>query len=176
MRKWRRFIRSALFFAIFLVLLPFWKYTLACLAFLMLSVFYFGVDVYSIDKRKTQKESVTENYSGPHGILGDYIIESTKSYGLFIELLGAPVFIDIKQDKFLEQRKQRAIHLFENQKKLEINLVKFINQNAEFKTKKIDSIGLHYIKNLERGEVFWDPDGYTLLYGLEFVLESQKDK
>lgn len=167
MKNYRRFFRPILFFAIFLFLLI-WTKTLLWLAFLILAIFYFAVDVYSVDKRKTENDSIMDNYSGPFGILGEYVVDGTQSYGLFIKLLGVPAFIDIRRDEFLEQREQQAKYLFSNQKGLETNLVNFMNKNPEFKAKRVSYIGLHS-KAIDQGEIFWDPDGYTLLSGTSFL-------
>jgi hypothetical protein len=183
MKKWHRFIRPVLFFVISVLLFFQIKDAPVWLPFLLLSVFYLGMDVYSIGKRKTrdktENETLPENYSGSYGILGYYIVDSTKLYGLYMELLGTSVFIGIREDKFLEQRKQQAMRLFDAQKELEINLIDFIEKNPKYKNKKVSYIGL-FVKNLEQGEVFWDFDsdpedaehyGYTLLHGLNFVFE-----
>ena len=173
MNRWRRFIRSIAFLLIFL-LSALWTKTLFGIIFLILSIFYFVMDVCFAREKKTENKDQVKNYAGPLGVLGDYIVDATESYGLFLDLLDAPVFVDIRYDEFIERRKQRAIYLFDHQKELEVNFIKFVDKNPEFKTKRITYIGLHYPKNFERGEVFWNPDGYTLLYGLEFVLEPRR--
>lgn len=106
-----------------------------------------------------------------YGSLGDYAVDGDGqdlSYGLYIDLGGDPVFIDIKKDTYVEERKTRAQMLFKRQEELKANLVRFIEENPEFKNSKIHAIGLH-AKDIEQGEVFWLPNGYTLLRGLEFV-------
>jgi hypothetical protein len=167
MKKYRRFFRAVLFFAIFLFVLI-WTKTLLWLAFLILSIFYFAVDIYSVDKRKTENDSIVEKYSGPFGVLGDYVVDATESYGLFIELLKAPVFIDIRRDEFLGRREQQAKYLFERQKELETNLLDFMTVNPDFKARRVSYIGLHS-KVMDQGEVFWDPEGSTLLSGTSFL-------
>ena len=166
MRNWRRFIWPAVFFACSLFLL-FWTNTLLWIAFLALSIFYLGVDVYSVDRRPSQDSAGPEKYVGPFGVLGDYVVDSTDSHGLFIELLSAPVFVDIRQDEFLEQREQQAQHLFANCSILEESLVNFVNANREFAAKRVSYIGLHSAE-LDQGEVFWKPSGHTLLKGTAF--------
>jgi hypothetical protein len=152
--------------------------------FFVLSIVYFFVDAYFTGERKTgdkiENETLPKNYSGPYGVLGYYIVDSTKSYGLYMELLGASVFVDIKEDRFLERRKQQAMRLFDARKELEINLADFINKNPRYKNKEIYYIDL-YDKNLEQGDVMWNFEGFdsdsdmeqygnTLLSGLNFVL------
>jgi hypothetical protein len=167
MSKIRPFIRPALFFAAFLFLLL-WTKTLLWIAFLLLSIFFFAVDIYSVDKRKQEDTTVVRNYSGVYGVLGDYVVDATESFGLFIEILNAPVFIDIRRDEFQKQREQQAKWLMERQKELEVSLVNFINANPRFREKKMSCIGLHS-KNLDQGEVFWEPSGQSLLRGISFL-------
>jgi hypothetical protein len=169
MKRYRRFFRPVLFFSIFLLLA--WKKITLWVGFLILSIFYFAVDVYSADKRKAQNESTAEEYSGPLGILGHHVIDATESYGLFIKLLNSPVFVDIRRDEFLEQREQRASYLFKHQKELENNLTDFMTYNPEFKGKKISYIGLHS-DIIDQGEVFWSPEGYTLISGISFLPDT----
>ena len=133
-----------------------------------MSLFYFAIDVMSVGKRGPENSSVPENYKGPYGILGDYNVDATDSHGLFIQLLDTSVFVDIRKDEFLDQRAQWAQFLFKNQKELESNLTKFIDEHPEYKTKKLSYIGLHS-KFLEQGEVFWNPNGHTLLKKLNFT-------
>ena len=101
------------------------------------------------------------------GVLGEYIVDSTKCFGLFIQLGSCNAFVDIKEDKLLEQRKAKALELHENQQLLSEKLIAFLASNPEFSSRRIAYICLHS-KNLEQGEVFWDPNGYTLLKGFEF--------
>lgn len=167
MKKYRRFFRCVLFFLIFLFF-AIWAKTFLWVAFLVLSIFFFAVDVYSVDKRKKENDSIVEKYSGPFGVLGGYVVDATESYGLFIELLNAPVFIDIRRDEFMERREQQAKYLFERQNELETSLMGFMNATPEFKNKRVLCIGLHS-KVMDQGEVFWSPDGYTLLSGTSFL-------
>lgn len=104
------------------------------------------------------------------GKLGKYAVDGDSrdlSYGLFMLLQGHRVFVDIKEDGLIEERKQRAIQLCEGREKLEASLVRFIERNAEYRNRKLASLGLHS-NDLQQAEVFWDPEGYTLLRGFEF--------
>jgi hypothetical protein len=95
---------------------------------------------------------------------------SYECYGLYLSIGAQPVFVDIRQDMRLEQRKLKAMDLFVHSKELEASFERFIADNPAFSTRSVRYIGLHS-KNLEQGEVFWDPTGYTLLKDLTFVLE-----
>lgn len=85
-----------------------------------------------------------------------------------MQLLGWTVFIGVKEDKFMEERKSYALYLWENRHALEESLTQFVVNNPKFRNRTVGIIGLHS-KSLDQGEVFWDPDGYTLLKGLVFV-------
>lgn len=105
------------------------------------------------------------------GVLGSYAVDgdpSDLSYGLYIQLNDRPVFIDIREDSQLAERRRRAIELHENQKALEESLRRFTAENPKFQHSAVASIGLH-ASDLQQAEVFWDPDGYTLIRGLDFV-------
>ena len=104
----------------------------------------------------------------PYGQLGTYDVEGDKLYGMFIELKGRPVFVDIREDGLLEKRKQRAAFLHGNTLELERSLEDFQRQHPNFQTRVVGIIGLHS-KEVEQGEVFWDPEGTCLLQGLRFV-------
>ena len=104
------------------------------------------------------------------GVLGHYAIEGTQCFGLFIRLDNYKAFVDIKKDKFFEQRKTKALDLYENQQLLSGSLVAFLESSPDFRSRRVAYIGLHS-KNLGQGEVFWDPTGYTLLKGLKFQPE-----
>ena len=109
-----------------------------------------------------------------YGVLGNYAPDENDPedicYGLYLKIGQYNVFVDIREDKYLEERKLKAIQLYENSIELQGCLEKFIHANPEFKSRSLRYIGLHS-KNLEQGEVFWEPDGYTLLKGLLFVSE-----
>lgn len=156
-------------------------YMAICIA---LAVFFFamkeqawilfgGLAVYFLFRRGHSSPSmprVDQSESIVYGVLGKHVVsgDSELSYGLFIDLDGDSVFVDIKEDAHFEERKRRAIFLFERRKELEKNISKFRSENPSFKNKKIHAIGIH-AEDLEQGEVFWIPDGYTLLKGLEFL-------
>jgi hypothetical protein len=56
---------------------------------------------------------------------------------------------------------------YQHEAQLNLQLDLFLKANPEFAARSIAYIGLHS-KNIEQGEVFWDPDGYTLLKGTTF--------
>jgi hypothetical protein len=89
-------------------------------------------------------------------------------YGLYITLNGTAVFVDLREDGLLEKREARARYLYENSRLLEESLLKFIAEHKEYVNSRVEAIGIH-LDNLDRAEVFWSPNGYTLLKGLEFV-------
>src|SRR5438876_819650 len=96
MSKLRTLIWPALFLAAGIFCL-FKTNTLLWMAFFMLSAFSFAVNVRGFGKRKDEGKLGLEDFRGPYGILGNYIVDATDSYGLFIRLLNYPVFIDIRQ-------------------------------------------------------------------------------
>jgi hypothetical protein len=106
------------------------------------------------------------------GVLGHYAVDEEDpadlSYGLYIQLHGRSVFIDLKEDNKIEERKKIANFLHEHSEDLQENLQKFIDEHPKYQAAKVASIGVHS-RDLNRREVFWEPDGYTLLNGLEFV-------
>jgi hypothetical protein len=107
------------------------------------------------------------------GVLGNYYVNADPSdecYGLYLSLSGRAVLVDIREDKYLEQRKAHALGLFANCRELERSLESFVRANPAFASRSLSSIGLHS-KVLTQGEVFWEPEGYTLLRGLSFDLE-----
>ena len=103
------------------------------------------------------------------GELGKYVVDSTKSYGLFLVLHGKPVFVDLREDKLLKKREKYATFLFDKTNILENKLSEFLEVNPEYKVRHLKYIGLHS-KEKDEGEVFWEPEGYTKLRGLEFSL------
>ncbi|WP_275760525.1 hypothetical protein [Ralstonia pseudosolanacearum] len=167
MNKLRRFFRAIVFFVIGVFFLI-GTHTLLWAPFLILSALFFSIDALGVGRNKDEGRIGLDNPSGPYGVLGNYVVDATESYGLFIELLNGTVFIDIKKDDLIEQRKQQALYLFKNQKILDRYLVDFIKENPEYKERKILYIGLHS-REQGRGEVFWDPNGYTLLRGTNFL-------
>ena len=108
------------------------------------------------------------------GVLGVYAPDpadpSDECYGLYLLIAGQSVFVDIREDKYLAQRKLKALDLFAHTKELEVSLEQFVRHNPMFASRSVGYIGLHS-NNLEQGEVFWDPEGYTVLRGLTFALE-----
>ena len=108
------------------------------------------------------------------GVLGVYAPDpadpADECYGLYLLINGQSVFVDIREDKYLEQRKLRALHLFAHTNELEASLKHFLRVNPAFASRSVGYIGLHS-NNLEQGEVFWEPTGYTVLRGLVFALE-----
>ena len=104
----------------------------------------------------------------PLGEFGRYTVDGTESLGLFIPLGGGKVFVDLREDEHIERRKAHAKFLFTNAPSLESSLAAFRTRYPEFSSRALTYIGLH-ATNLEQGEVFWDPNGYTILRGLEFV-------
>ena len=163
----RKLLRPAVILAIAVLLFVFTD-TLLWVAALLLALFYFGVDVFDIDKADPSTNAEAESYPAHEpGVLGHYVIDSTPSYGLFLSLGGKPVFIDIREDKFLDKRKEFARFLADHADSLESNLKEFIQAHPDYSSRQIASIGLH-AKTLDQGEVFWEPNGYTRLKGLEF--------
>ena len=107
------------------------------------------------------------------GVLGDYDADPRNKdpfYGLYLQLCGRPVVVDIRRDRYVEQRKAKALQLYVSSTALEASLIAFLQANPTFTARTLSAIGLHS-KNLDQGEVFWDPNGYTLLRGLSFELE-----
>lgn len=144
---------------------------LLCIPLLLFAVFFMGVDVFNIGLATPNDFDMdVEFHRNQEGVLGEYILDMTKLYGMFIKLSDISTFMDIKKDKYFEKRKEYARFLFEHKVELEISLNKFLDRNPEFKSKKITGIGL-FSKDLNQGEVFWDPGGYTIFRGLEFCDE-----
>src|SRR4051812_40690462 len=92
---------------------------------------------------------------------------SDKCYGLYLRIAGHLVFVDIREDKHLEQRKLKALELFAQSEQLGVSLERFVRENPTYASRSVGYIGLH-ANNLDQGEVFWDPTGYTVLRGLTF--------
>lgn len=106
----------------------------------------------------------------PFGVLGRYEVDGDECFGVYIRVNDQTVFVDIKEDKQVESRKARAQDLFSAQAQLGVALSAFLEANPAFRNRQIAYIGLHS-KDLQQGEVFWDPEGYTLLKGLSFEPE-----
>jgi hypothetical protein len=135
---------------------------------LLLAIFFYAVDVHGIDKQKAAKEKLMSEELITYGVLGEYVVDEAPSFGLFIRLNERPVFVDIRSDSKIELRKIRAKYLYEHQEELTEELRKFIASNPSFESRRPQSIGLH-AEDVEQGEVFWNPDGYTSLKGLIFT-------
>lgn len=106
----------------------------------------------------------------PFGVLDRYEVDGDECFGLYIQVNDQTVFVDIKEDKQVELRKARAQDLFAAQAQLGVALSAFLEASPAFRDRQIAYIGLHS-KDLQQGEVFWDPEGYTLLKGLSFEPE-----
>jgi len=135
-------------------------------------VLFFSISVYHIyrifrkDPARTPHSRIVDR---PLGVLDTYEIDGEESYGLFLRLPSQQglVFIDIRTDSLLEERKSHALHLFRASSELSEGLVEFRALHPEYADRDVGSIGLH-ARVLEQGEVFWDPEGYTVLKGLSF--------
>ena len=135
---------------------------------MLAALFFYAVDILGFDKRKVARNRRWFETPITYGTVGEYVVDSTPSFGLFITLQEQPVFIDIRKDRLIELRKARAEYLFQHQSELNEELDKFLNENPEYKSKRLSYIGLHS-DDLEQGELFWNPNGYTLLRGLHFL-------
>ena len=105
----------------------------------------------------------------PLGVLGEFFHEAEPVYGLYIQLDGKPVLVDVKEDTRLAERMAYALQLAAHSVDLDKSLARFIAAHPAFKTRDVASIGLHSKDDVLSGEVFWNPDGYTRLVGMEFV-------
>ena len=164
---WRAVPRSASLLVLAVLALV-WTKTFLWAPLLLLAIFFFAVDVLGIHKRMLSKGESMEETPSTYGVLGDYVVDEAPSHGLFIRLCERAVFVDIKQDRMVDLRKARAAFLYEHQAALDEQLCRFMRANPSFATRSIRYIGLHS-EDIEQGEVFWDPDGYTLLKGLTFI-------
>jgi hypothetical protein len=166
LKNWsRRALRGSLLLG--LAVIVFSKTTtLLWVPLLLAALFFYSVDIFSIHKSKGARQLSKKPIA--YGRVGEYVVDSTPSFGLFIQLQEQPVFIDIKKDRFIEGRKARAEYLFQHQSELNDNLYQFLSENPGYRSKKLAYIGLHS-DSLEQGELFWNPAGYTILRGLEFL-------
>jgi len=103
-----------------------------------------------------------------YGTIGRFDVDGEKALGLYLKLGGKAVFVDIREDNLIEERKQRALELSQAAGALEASLASFIAANPEFRTREVASMGIHS-NDLQRAEVFWEPTGYTLIRGFEFA-------
>jgi hypothetical protein len=165
--RWRKAVRGSLLLALAAVVL-FKTTTLLWAPLLLAALFFYAVDIFSIDKRKGALGAQVFEKPIAYGRVGEYVVDSTPSFGLFIELQKEPVFIAIKKDRFVEERKARAEYLFQHQSELNDNLSQFLSENPDYRSKRLMYIGLHS-DSLEQGELFWSPAGYTILRGLNFL-------
>jgi hypothetical protein len=164
MKRYLRYARSVLILVAGLVIgFEFgFFYSLPCL---ILAVFIFLVDVRGIDKAAVGPPN---NDPVVYGTIAEFVVDSTKLYGMYIDLNRTPVFIDIKQDALIDKRKQYATLLRESGVQLEKSLKLFLELKPDFRAKRLAYIGLHSTE-LDAGEVFWEPDGHTLLRGTQFL-------
>jgi hypothetical protein len=168
LERYKKFFRPLVLLAVSVSILLYSDMSLWIL-FLLLALFYFAVDVLNVDKSDSSSTDLVEEFSSHElGVLDHYTLDSTLSYGLFVSLRGKPVFVDIKEDRFLEKRKTFARFLSDSTSTLEKNLNDFIESHPEFSSRHIVYIGLH-AKELDQGEIFWEPEGYIGLKGLEFL-------
>ncbi len=166
--QFKKWLRSLVLLAISLLFL---LYTdiLFWVPCLLLALFFFAVDVLNVGKSDSSNADLMEDLSSYKlGVLDHYTVDSEKSYGLFVSLNSKHVLVDIREDKFIDERNKFARYLSDNASELEKNLNEFIDAHPKFSSRQITSIGLHS-KVLDQGEVFWEPDGYTGLKGLVFI-------
>jgi len=120
--------------------------------------------------RKPRPRAKADLKGLPLGKLDRYSVDGDLrdlSYGLVLELMGEHVFVDLKEDALLDERRMAAMRLYDGRPDLERSLATFFERNADFRGRRVESIGLHS-DDLSQAEVFWDPEGYTLLRGLRF--------
>ncbi len=87
------------------------------------------------------------------GVLGRYAVDGDECFGLYIRVNDQTVFVDIKEDKLIELRKERALELFAAQAQLGTALSAYLEANPAFRSRQIAYIGLHS-KDTKQGEVF----------------------
>lgn len=169
--KIRHYVRFVLF--VLLAVIFFWiGGSLLWMPLAAAAIYFFIKDVFPravVNQVKSaEKSTLIENSDVDDGILGSYLVDSTKVHGLFLTLGTCRMFVDIKQDQFEEDRDKRALLLFREKSTLESSLARFLERNPSFASRRITYIGLH-ASGLSQGEVFWAPSGYTLIKGLEFL-------
>jgi hypothetical protein len=171
-KPWRKALRGSLLLV--LAAIVFFKTaTLLWAPLLLAALFFYAVDMRSIDKSTTTLGKQLFEYPVTYGRVGAYVVDSTLSFGLFIELQQQPVFIDIRKDRFVELHQARAEFLFQHQSELNDNVSRFLSENPDFQVRKLTYIGLHS-DDLEQGEMFWSPAGYTLLSGLNVSGQAKR--
>jgi hypothetical protein len=164
----RSLLRPVLFLTLSIAMVFVMEETLAWLGFAIMSIFFVMTDIFRVGQNEINNFSMEIEYTlHSAGLLGEYVLDSTESYGLFMKLIDMPIFVDIRVDKFIEQRKRHAIFLFENRGMLEDNLREFLDKNPSYHDKKIEYICIHS-KKIDQCNVLWIPDGHTALVGLNF--------
>ncbi len=164
----KKYIRWLLFL-VCSVLAMIYSQSLLWMPLMMLSAFFCFVDVFNADANSQVPHNVL-TASDELGVLGSYIVDSTESYGLFMTINGKAVFVDIREDSLIKEREKQALSLFQNVEKIEKSFNDFLSSNSAYQSKELVYIGLHSSK-LDEGEVFWEPDGYTKLKDMQFVVE-----
>jgi hypothetical protein len=115
--------------------------------------------------------SIADNQPGegcPLNHFGDYIIDGDKSYGAFIDLCGSTVFVEVKSDALKAERLVQAKEIVRRKGLIDQSFKKFISEHPEYAERKVAYICSHS-KHISQFEVFWEPEGYTLLRDFEFV-------
>jgi hypothetical protein len=144
-----------------------WAIAAAFFAFIIYfipSIYYMFIEDKLVKRKKIK---YTLNSAG---LLGEYVLDLPRpSYGLFMQLIDMPVFVEIRIEESTEQRKRHAIFLFENRSVLEDDLRKFLDENPAYRDKEIECIGL-YSEKIDQCNVYWSPEGCTRLIGLHFEL------
>lgn len=137
---------------------------IAWIPFLLFAGFLFVRDFFLLPG----SENVSSVSVGtPLGVLGRYVVDEDDSYGLFIELCGRRVFVDLREDEHKARREMLALDLFANQELLSRSLTRYIGNSKTPPEDYVDSLGIH--SNEEgRVEVFWQSGKYTLLKDMEF--------
>jgi hypothetical protein len=135
--NWRTFLKPVLFLALSIAMVFVMEETLAWLGFAIVSAFFVMTDIFRVGQNEINNFSMEIEYTlHPAGLLGEYVLDSTESYGLFMKLIDMPIFVDIRTDKFIEQRERHALFLFENRGVLEDNLREFLDKNPDYRDKK----------------------------------------
>ena len=141
------------------------------LLFILMSVFF----LYRAVVKRTNV-SIAQDYSVDAAVqLGEFGYWKPEEkdddicFGLYVELQDHAVFVDISEDTYLESRKERALEILANSRRLDESLALFVEENPDYASKTVAAIGLHSPEDPTLGEVFWDPSGHSALVGLAFV-------
>jgi len=100
-----------------------------------------------------------DEYRAPaFGVLGTYPVDGDDCFGLFIELEGKPVLVDLRQDRWLEERKRVAQSLHEESAALAASFRSFVQDSDALRRQgvskvRIVSIGLYAKGDPGLGEV-----------------------